>query len=113
MSSRRFTAQCSRASTERDSTTGGSAALRDFNPVYVACGSWLCEKSSTCRARRNISKKLSMMESNNAARAIFDTLLEKCRKHTSPARHQASRVQYDLTPRDAIARRYFYVWRDR
>jgi hypothetical protein len=22
-------------------------------------------------------------------------------------------VQYDLTLRDAIARRYFYVWRDR
>src|SRR5262249_20068423 len=36
----------------------------------------------------------------------------KWRKHNSPARHQASRVQYDLTPRDAIARRYFYVWRD-
>src|SRR6266516_3937341 len=37
----------------------------------------------------------------------------KCRKHNSPARHRTSRVQYDLTPRDAIARRYFYVWRDR
>jgi hypothetical protein len=22
-------------------------------------------------------------------------------------------VQYDLTPTDAIAQRYFYVWRDR
>src|SRR3989449_7452738 len=37
----------------------------------------------------------------------------KCRKHNSPARHRTSHVQYDLTPRDAIARRYFYVWRDR
>src|SRR6266404_6581334 len=37
----------------------------------------------------------------------------KCRKHNSPARHRASRVEYDLTLRDAIARRYFYVWRDR
>jgi hypothetical protein len=37
----------------------------------------------------------------------------KCRKHNSPARHRTSRVQYDLTLRDAIARRYFYVWRDR
>jgi hypothetical protein len=37
----------------------------------------------------------------------------KCRKHNSPARHRTSRVQYDLSLRDAIARRYFYVWRDR
>jgi hypothetical protein len=37
----------------------------------------------------------------------------KCRKHNSPARHRTSRVQYDLTLRDAIARRYFYVWRVR
>src|SRR6266550_3323661 len=36
----------------------------------------------------------------------------KCRKHNSPARHRSSRVQYDLTLRDAIARRYFYVWRN-
>jgi hypothetical protein len=35
MSSRRFIAQCLRASTEKDSTTGGSAAVRDFDPVYV------------------------------------------------------------------------------
>src|SRR5262245_1100942 len=39
MSSRRFTAQCLRASTEKDSTTGGSAAVRDFNPAYVRFGS--------------------------------------------------------------------------
>src|SRR5205823_10911223 len=37
----------------------------------------------------------------------------KCRKHNSPARHRTSRVQHDLTLRDAIARRYFYVRRDR
>src|SRR5262249_46585273 len=37
----------------------------------------------------------------------------KCRKHNSPVSHRTSRVQYDLTLRDAIARRYFYVWRDR
>ena len=37
----------------------------------------------------------------------------KCRKHNSPVRHRTSRVQHDLTLRDAIARRYFYVWRDR
>jgi hypothetical protein len=37
----------------------------------------------------------------------------KCRKHNSPARHRTSRVQYDLTLRDAIAQRYFYVWRER
>src|SRR5262249_9966450 len=39
MSSRRFTAQCLRASTEKDSTTGGSAAVRDFDPAYVRFGS--------------------------------------------------------------------------
>src|SRR5262245_7760008 len=39
MSSRRFTVQCLRASTEKDSTTGGSAALRDFDPAYVRFGS--------------------------------------------------------------------------
>jgi hypothetical protein len=39
MSSRRFTAQCLRASTEKDSTTRGSAAVRDFNPAYDCYGS--------------------------------------------------------------------------
>src|SRR5262245_10124344 len=38
---------------------------------------------------------------------------EKCRKDNSPVRHRTSRVQYDLTLRDAIARKYFYMWRDR
>ena len=38
MSSRRFTAQCLRASTEKDSTQD-AAALRDFRPVYVRFGS--------------------------------------------------------------------------
>src|SRR5260221_4742052 len=37
----------------------------------------------------------------------------KCRKHNSPARHRTSRVQYNLTLRDAIDQRYFYVWRER
>src|SRR5207249_11832750 len=37
----------------------------------------------------------------------------KCRKHNSPARHRTSRVQYDLTLRDAIAQRYFYVRNER
>src|SRR2546430_7493084 len=40
--------------------------------------SWLCENSSARRARRNISKKLRTMESNRAARTMFDTLLENC-----------------------------------
>ena len=39
MSSRRLTAQCLRASTKKDSTTGGSAAVRDFDPAYVRFGS--------------------------------------------------------------------------
>jgi hypothetical protein len=38
MSSRRFTAQCLRASTEKDSTIGGSAAVRNFNPAYDRYG---------------------------------------------------------------------------
>jgi hypothetical protein len=54
------------------------AALRDFDPAYVACGSWLCENSSARRARRNISKKLRATESNRAARTMFDTLSENC-----------------------------------
>jgi hypothetical protein len=37
----------------------------------------------------------------------------KCGKHNSPARHRTSRVQYDLTLKDAIAQRYFYVSRER
>src|SRR5262249_9738250 len=84
MSSRRFTAQCLRASTEKDSTTGGSAAVRDFKRPNRRYGSWLCENSSTRRARRNISKKLRIMESNDAARAMFDTLLENCIFYISP-----------------------------
>src|SRR5260221_7557538 len=38
----------------------------------------LGENSSARRARRNISKKLRTMESNRAARTMFDTLLENC-----------------------------------
>src|SRR5216110_1117802 len=41
-----------------------------------------CENSSACRA--NISKKLRIMESNDAARAMFDTFLENCNFYISP-----------------------------
>jgi hypothetical protein len=34
---------------------------------------------------------------------------EKCRKNNSPTMHPTSRVQYDLTLRNPIARRCFYV----
>src|SRR5438093_7571778 len=44
----------------------------------------MCENSSACRARRNISKKLRIMESNDAARAMFDTFLENCNFYISP-----------------------------
>jgi hypothetical protein len=54
------------------------AALQEFNLAYVAYGSWLCENSSARRARRNNSKKLRTMESNRAARTMFDTLSENC-----------------------------------
>src|SRR6516162_2793651 len=66
----------------RDSTRGHfdmvTAAPRDFNPAFVRFGSWLCENSSARRARRNISKKLRIMESNRAARTMFNTLSENC-----------------------------------
>ena len=39
MSSRRFTAQCLRASTKKDSTTGKLGAVRDFSPAHVRFGS--------------------------------------------------------------------------
>jgi hypothetical protein len=45
---------------------------------YVRSASWLCENSSARRARRSISKKLRTMESNRAARTMFDTLSENC-----------------------------------
>jgi hypothetical protein len=45
---------------------------------------WLCENSSARRARRNISKKLRTMESNRAARTMFDTLSENCIFYISP-----------------------------
>src|SRR5262245_37703824 len=60
----------------RDDTTLPTAALRDFSPLNVRYGFWLCENSSARRARRNISKKLRIMESNDAARAMFGTLFE-------------------------------------
>ena len=46
--------------------------------INVGKGSGLCENSSARRARRNISKKLRIMESNRAPRTMFDTLLENC-----------------------------------
>ena len=52
--------------------------MRNSNPAYVGDGSWLCENSSARRARRNISKKLRIMESNRAARTMFNTLSENC-----------------------------------
>ena len=58
--------------------------MRDLIRANVRFGSWLCENSSARRARRNISKKLRIMESNDAARAIFDTLLENCIFYISP-----------------------------
>jgi len=50
----------------------------------VRFGPWLCENSSASQPRRNISKKLRIMESNRAARAMFDTLLENCIFYISP-----------------------------
>ena len=73
-----------------------------------------------CRRRRPMSEaRVERTQRGHAAMAESDRpcvkthTSAKCRKHNSPARHRTSRVQYDLTLRDAIARRYFYVWRDR
>ena len=44
----------------------------------VSFGSWLCENSGARRAGRNIWKKLRIIESNRAARAMCGTLLENC-----------------------------------
>jgi len=60
------------------------SALRDFGSAYDRSGSWLCENSSARRARRSISKKLRIIESNDAALAMFDTLLENCIFYISP-----------------------------
>src|SRR5262245_25789345 len=54
------------------------AAVRDFDATFDRFGSGLCENSSARRARRNISEKLRIMESNRAPRTMFDTLLENC-----------------------------------
>ena len=49
-----------------------------------AVGSWPCENSGTRRARRNISKKLRISESNHAARMRPDAVLENCIFYISP-----------------------------
>src|SRR5205807_5855045 len=47
-------------------------------------GSWLCENSGARRAGRNIWKKLRIIESNRAARAMCGTLLENYIFYISP-----------------------------
>ena len=77
----------SRASDRKNSTPQlrqETTALRDFEPAYDRCGSWLCENSSARRARRNISKKLRNTKSNHAGCAMLDTLLENCIFYISP-----------------------------
>src|SRR6516165_8118570 len=53
-------------------------ASQQISAAHVGCGSGLCENSSARRARRNISKKLRIMESNRAPRTMFDTLFGDC-----------------------------------
>ena len=48
---------------------------RDGHVCFVP---WLCENSGAHRAGRNILRKLRIIESNRAARAMCDTLLENC-----------------------------------
>src|SRR5262245_59651538 len=68
MSSRRFTAQCLRDSTEKDSTTGGSAAVRDFNPAYDRYGSSATEAVEA--ARRCMSASLQKLTSERLPRYV-------------------------------------------
>jgi hypothetical protein len=44
----------------------------------VGSGSWPCENFSGRATRRNISEQLHLWESNYAAHAKFDALLENC-----------------------------------
>src|SRR6516162_2681124 len=87
----------------RDSTRGHfdmvTAAPRDFNPAFVRFGSWLCENSSARRARRNISKKLRIMESNRAARTMFNTLSENCIFYISQLYEFSHRLGHKRTKR--------------
>jgi hypothetical protein len=52
--------------------------MLEFWAPMSALGSWLCENFSARGPRRNISKKLRAVESNRAARTMFDTLSENC-----------------------------------
>jgi hypothetical protein len=64
--------------------------------------SWLCENSSARRARRSISKKLRTMESNRAARTMFDTLSENCIFYISPMYEFSHRLGHVWTA-DCVA----------
>src|SRR5262245_43959811 len=55
MQSRRFTAQCLHASTEKDSTTGGPASVRDFNPAYDRFGSFSSDRHAPPAHRMSAS----------------------------------------------------------
>src|SRR5262245_35601009 len=102
----------------RDRSSQPSRIRLNSNPILrprVRCGSWLCENSSARRARRNISKKLRTMESNRAARTMFDTLPENCIFYISPMyefSHRLGqkrpkgdvRVESDLAPIADVAR---------
>jgi hypothetical protein len=71
-----------------------------MNGAHVGFGSWLCENSSARRARRNTSKKLRAMESNRAARSMFDTLPENCIFYISPMYEFSHRLGHKQTRRD-------------
>ena len=60
------------------------AALQDFDRADDRSGSWLCENSGARRAGRNIWKKLRIIESNRAARAMCGTLVENYIFYISP-----------------------------
>jgi len=80
MSSRRFTAQCLRASTERDSTTGGSAAVRDLDPVDVRFGSKADTAASRSHVRFTLESgqraDLQIVPHDGASRCAAGDLLE-------------------------------------
>src|SRR5262249_17535232 len=65
-------------STPADVRAAGCCCTRNFGPLYVRFGSWLCQNSRTRRRRRNILKELHIQESKILHTTVFDALMENC-----------------------------------
>src|SRR5947209_1514404 len=74
--------------------------------------------SLRCQSSNAIGREADMAPGSQAGRfdatdpgCVKTHTSAKCRKNSSPTSHRISRVQYGLTLTNAIALRYFYVWR--